>query len=406
MRERHRARKKNDVSRYLSPFDVRRFGAKAEYVDATHRGSDTRNKNAFADWAAALAHYGGTGIIPASSYKYWLGDEPIDLVQDGIDVEGEHRLGSCLVWEPAASAVLFNSRKTSSQLGGCSFSNFSVQGFGAEYAGTRYPKVAFHVQNWSEGALDRVNTLNWISTTGDPSKALVCGGREITTVSKCRFFADRPVSIEANPDAASFANIDNDGFRFTDMYLGVYDPDEAGLHIEPNLTVRNFVMNGANNIVGAAHPMTATKGGKYGIYWNDPTSAIDCTQFHVENLRVEQMTGATGASVLIDRAGTGYTYGLALHNIEANTEHRGFVLNGIRNGVLDQCSFQRHADQGTSPMGLVIGARIIDVANRSFNLPIGTHTLYTVDAAVTVTDQSNGAPTYSQIPNLVHYHNP
>lgn len=391
------------MTRYDHPGDVRRFGAKAAFVDSTHRGSDTRNKAAFADWAGYLSHHGGAGFIPASPYKYWLGDEPIDLVQDGIDVVGEHRTGSCLVWEPAASAVLFDSRKPSTQLLACSFANFSVQGFGADYTGTRYPKVAFKVSNWTEGSVEKCNTLNWMSTTGGPSKAAVCAGREITTFAKCRFFADRPISIEANPDAASYANIDNDGFRFGDMYLGVYDPDEAGLHIDPGLTVRNFVMNGANNIVGAQHPTTLAVGGKYGIYWYDPSSAIDCTQFRVENLRVEQMSEASGASVHIDRAGSGYTYGLVLDNIEACTEHRGFVLNGIRNGELRACSFQRHADQDTSPDGFVLGDRIINLNVFTFNLPIGTHDLTDIDGALTATNLAASAPTWSQLSPHMHY---
>lgn len=352
----------DDMSRYIEQFDVRRFGAKPGYT--AHTNSSTRGRNnraAFLDCAAAITAHGKGGkmYIPGSEYDYWMGDDPDPIVMAapyGCHVVGDGKRASRLRFEPGSlgsggqSAKLLRFDTGSAVQGQCSAKGFTMFGYESSYSGTRYAKSMLSTYDGSEMKFEDlgVNDCQSLASTGTASEAFSGYGKELHSFIDVGFYADRPVGIHANPYEPG---ISCDGYSFYNSYLGIRAVGESGIHIDPDLNVLEFNISGATSIVGD----TANNFGKYGIYWNDPTGPYDCVGFNISGrFRTEQMQDATGASIYINRGGTGRTIDVKLSGMNLNYKSRGIVLQGTINTLIEGCGFHHVGGVGV-PLALDIG---------------------------------------------------
>jgi hypothetical protein len=140
-------------------------------------------------------------------------------------------------------------------------------------------------------------------------------------VSRSTIFADRPISIEDNPNAT----IDIDQSHFRDLYLGAQDNTEANIKIASGVNLTNVLIDGVQSWTT----------GKYGLLWDDVASAAISANLRIENVRWEQATDSTGWMLYL-------SHNYALQNVIINNVYgtydqatalvpsNGFYLKNVR----------------------------------------------------------------------------
>jgi hypothetical protein len=142
----------------------------------------------------------------------------------------------------------------------------------------------------------------WTSGNGvAPSVAIRIRGRDIGTISKITANADRPISIEPNPD---YLPISLDHFVFRDLYLQPQRQTEAAIYFDPDCNITNVTFE---------DPGTAL--GQYLIYWpGGGTTAQRSINLKITNSRKEQGNNSQ-SSIYIDH----YLDNLVIENFQFET---------------------------------------------------------------------------------------
>jgi hypothetical protein len=223
---------------------------------------------------------------------------------------------STIFFRPVGSRVLFDLEKPDGILFQCSIKNLSLLGSGSAQ------KIAVRATDTSELAIDTLTTRLWSGGGSDtPSIGLQLRGREMLTVSRATLFADRPISIEANPRST----ISLDHAHFRDLYLGVLAPDESSIQIAPGVNLTNIVIDGTNAFVL----------GKGGITWVDAVGPTSSMNLRFSNIRCEQSKRPGGYAIGLSH----YIQNLLIENVHADIESNGFRLHGVRCATLTNCVY-------------------------------------------------------------------
>jgi hypothetical protein len=149
-------------------------------------------------------------------------------------------------------------------------------------------------------------------------------GRELLTVRRVTFFADRPISIEDNPRST----IDLDHAHLEDLYLGVLRVGESSIVIAESTNLTNIVIDGTNAFVL----------GRHGVLWNGAIGPTTSLNLRFSNIRCEQAQAPDGYAVLISH----YVQNVLLENIHADIHANGFLLHGVRCATLLNCLYPGH----------------------------------------------------------------
>jgi hypothetical protein len=137
----------------------------------------------------------------------------------------------------------------------------------------------------SDADIPNIQRVSMSTVFGDTSIGLQIRGRDVGTIQDLTIYADRPISIEDNPNST----IDIDHFSFRNMYLLTNDNTQANVHIDSGVNVNNVTFDGYQAWVL----------GKYGLYWNDTTSTAASAALNINNVRYEQSTDVTGHIIYI-----------------------------------------------------------------------------------------------------------
>lgn len=228
---------------YSGPLNVRWFGAV---------GNGAVDDSAAIQAAIDASLPTGQVYFPTGSY---LVTNTLRITQDRTHLFGDGLYATQIFFSPASTPELLKLEKQGGELFQCTVREMSFLGQGATQ------KIAISATDTSDLLIERVSTLFW---TGGGSIGLQLRGREATTVRKVSLTADRPITIEPNPNAT----IDADHYHFEDLFLSipVIDSPEACVTIEgataespTGVNVSNLIFDGTNSF----------NGGKYGIYRRD-----------------------------------------------------------------------------------------------------------------------------------------
>lgn len=191
--------------------------------------------------------------------------------------------------------------------------------------GTR--KVAITLIDTSEAEVSNIEALFFVTAgwaaLGDSSIGLRLQGRELTKVKKCTFNADRPLSIENNPNSA----LSCDHLTMTDVFLNAGTNSDSCIQVSnPIDQVSNWVIEGTNPWVG----------GKNGLLWAGGVAAIRSLNIKISGVRWEQQVGAAGFCFDVNRNIANF----ALDDIAAGTNSNGFKFRNIEALSFRNCTYE------------------------------------------------------------------
>lgn len=284
--------------------DVRRFGAKLDgSTDDTQAVKDARD---------SLGATGGVLFIPRGNLV--LTDE-IVISNSRVHVEGEGKHVTTVTFNPsAAGKAAFSFTAGASVLYQCGLRHMSfISGNVTD------EKIAVRATDTSEFVCEDIAVLAW---TGGTSKGIQLRGREATLVQRVSVQADRPISIEVNPNNASLSC---DHLHMADVYLLTLAATGAAIHFDDaDVNVTNLTMGGTNPIIG----------GKYAIYWPAVGGAGSQQSLSVQfkNIRYEQTADASGYAIRVEHLMTGLT----IDNVLSGG-NKGFYVRAVRGVSIRDC---------------------------------------------------------------------
>lgn len=296
--------------------NVRDYGAVG---NGSH--DDTQNIN---DALAAVPANGGTIYFPDSVYVV---TGSLNISRHGTRIVGAGDYATVFSFNPSSPGLpLFDFTKTGEVLYHCGIKNVKFQGLGS------YQKIGILATDTSELSISDLSMAAW---TGNSSIGIQLRGRELTTIRRTTVFADRPISIENNPNST----IDCDHLHMQDMYLVPLVSTESCVHIEPNINVTNLTIDGTS----------AFCLGKHGIYWDDTEAPIG-TSLHMSlrNIRREQTQDAEGYTIFINH----YVQNILCENIGADNQAKGFYFRNCRHVTLQNCFYDGTTQTTEAPEGL------------------------------------------------------
>lgn len=251
---------------------------------------------------------GGVRIQIPPGVIYVAGDR-IKIRRDRIHIRGAGVHVTDLVSD---GGVVFDFGRTD---GGmvvqCSIADLSFVGKGMAR------KVAIRVTDVSEMEVRRITTGPW---TGGGSIGLQYRGRDTLSVETVHIYADRPVSVEDNPNST----IDIDHAHFEDCYLGAMDAAEANVRIASGVNLTDVLFDGYQAWVQ----------GRYGFYWHDESTTFASIRLSLKNIRYEQPMSPDGYGFYLSHNYmlNGFTLEGAFWGGGKNT--KGIYLRNVRSGVI------------------------------------------------------------------------
>lgn len=308
----------------------------------------TDDSAAFAATIAA-APSGSVIVIPDKKCKIVTG---LTVSLSNVHFIGADSASSIIDFEPTANGTLFTISAGGSEI----FSN-TIERLSITSADTTFTKTAILLKDTSRAAILDVSIPAMTGGVGitNPcaggtdaqagSIALRICGREQTRVVQFYAEADRNIVLSVNPNNASLAN---DSLHFQDVYLihvsGVPGPM---LWVDTGANFQNLVLDGYEEWAG----------GTYGFYMND-TSAHGSTAMRFDNVRWEQGTNATMASVVI--TGTAGQFSCTCTNLAVGqivTISGTYGGTGSITGYSNPTTYYVSATNGTSTFTLQTAAQ-------------------------------------------------
>lgn len=265
----------------------------------------TNDDTALARWYAA--GQGNLMLLQAGVLTTTTG---LTVAVDRTNIVGQGKQNSIIKMNPAAPgqvAVSFD--KGTAVLYQC-----SLRGVAFASDNVTDAKVAVRASDTSELVLEDIAMLNW---TGNTSIGIQLRGRELTAVKRVSVQADRPLSIEGNPNHT----IDCDLLHLEDTYWMPLLSTGAGIHFDgPNVNITSFHTSGCNIVAG----------GKFGIY-NAGGAASPALGVDIKGLRHEQSTDPTGYAVRWEQN----TYSLSISDSQLSNTGGVYLRSAITAAIRD-----------------------------------------------------------------------
>lgn len=197
---------------------------------------------------------------------------------------------------------------------------------------------------------------------GSNSEGIRVRGRQSTIIDNIRSWADIPIHIAADPNVSSPVNCDH--LHISNTYL-VPTPGlgNACLLIDSGVVVSNLLIDGDNAWIVD----------KYGLYWNDTSTAQTSNNVVIKNVRCEQMQDATGYGIYIGRTGAANLQNLLLENVMLPLGQNGVLVQNTLNVTIKNCPFQAntsgqcHLDVSTGVSDLLLLNNLVQI-NATVNL--------------------------------------
>ena len=255
----------------------------------------------------AVSAQGGTVYIPAGLY---LVNSTITVAESFVNVVGDGGQASLLKFMPSTNGTACLEVKSAltplpSPGGSAIISQGIVRGLGFTSDDNTYTKVALRCWDISSYTIDDIYIRGTVTVPSvgnfwtDPtnnSAGIVFRGREATSVTNIKIYADYPIQIGTNPN---LPDIDIDHFRFENLYL--VGNTRPGVTIQSNVNLTQVEFAGYFVIANCT----------YGIFWSDTESTTVSNGLTIRNLRFEQGTDDAAYIVYIS-----HNYGLQEFRIE------------------------------------------------------------------------------------------
>ncbi len=285
----------------LQGIDVRTFGTLVFGFDAT---PEQRQANVATIQAAIdnVTNLGGRVFLPPGIISV---AGTIRVNRDRVHLQGAGIFATVLY---AEAGVVFDFDKGGGEiLYQCSLRDLSFLGTGPDQ------KIALRVTDTDLLELRNLSVGDW---NGNGSIGLQYRGRDLLTASNLTLFADRPISIEDNPNDT----IDIDHAHFSDLYLGVTGgpaSEEASVTIASGVNLTNVTFDGYQSWVL----------GKYGLYWDDTSTDGVSSNLVLRNVRWEQSSEAADGYLVY------LSHHYSLHNL---------VLDNLYGACNQRCDQSTH----------------------------------------------------------------
>jgi hypothetical protein len=298
--------------------DVRAYGTITFGAGAT-AGQKTANATAIQAAINAFTNNGATILLPPGII--YIDGDVVKLNKDRIHLKGMGIHATELYFDSGVAITM--AKDNTDMIVQSSISDLSLMGQGTAN------KVGIRITNADVPAVYRV-TMSTI--TGNTSIGLQLRGKDLGSMTDMAIFADRPISIEDNPNSI----IDIDHYSFRNMYLITEDNTQANVTIADGVNLTNVTFDGYQAWVQ----------GKYGLYWNDTTSTIASLNLVLNNVRIEQTTDDTGYMIYIshnylltnlyinglfggvNQAGTDTTNGIYARKVKHSQVNNTQILSG------------------------------------------------------------------------------
>jgi hypothetical protein len=224
----------------------------------------------------AIPSTGGAVGFPIGEYKV---TDTITISTTGSHLVGTGKRSTMFYFNPSSAKPLFSFTAGASTLALCSARRFSIYGQGS------FQKIGIQALDVSDLVIDDVEVKNW---TGNTSIGLQAKGRDMLTLRNFYCFADRPISLEENPNAEGTTA---DHFHFRDIYLVPQMATESSIVIGPDLSCSNLTIDG----------YVAFCYGLHGLYQNDSSpGGYRNTGWRLGNIRREHSESSAGYSIYIN----------------------------------------------------------------------------------------------------------
>lgn len=287
-----------------------------DYMTAAQK-ADVLARTALVDVTAAIQAaenaYSGQVILRMPAGTYLISDT-VTFDQARTSILGDGQQATIIRFAPTTTgkAAFHFKLAAASTIAQCAIKGIAFDATG----NTQGTKSALRITDAEEIIIDDVAVSNWSSVAKD-CIGLQFRGRQAHDVSHYLIAADKPISIEDNPNSI----IDIDHYHFTNGYL-IADSN-------PHVTVASGV--NLSNVTFDGYQ--AWVGGTHGFYWVDTTSSQVSQSLVLKNIRWEQGTSATADQIHIEH-NTGLQ-GLVVENVYGGTDRDGPYLRKVTDVVLN-----------------------------------------------------------------------
>jgi hypothetical protein len=259
----------------------------------------------------AISSTGGTIGYPLGQYR---ATDDVTINTTGSHFLGVGERAAMFYFNPTAAKTMWSFTAGAAILSLCSVRHLTLSGQGG------FQKTGIQILDGSEIIIDDVEIINW---TGDTSIGIQVAGRELVLLNKVRIYADRPISIEQNPNLAGNAA---DHFHFSDLFLVPQVATESCIVIAPDVQVNNLTIDGAQ----------AWCLGKHGLFWDDAEAPGSTNiNLHVSNVRREQTEDPTAYTIYINHP----TKNLLFDNVGCDATARGFFFRQANSVTIQNCYY-------------------------------------------------------------------
>lgn len=289
-----------------------------EWFGAIGDGS-TDDTSAFQSMSASCGSGRCYFQLAASTYK--ITDE-ITFSKDRVCVVGSGQQATQIDFEPLSGGK--SAFKFTKNSGATRMVQTCVRELGFTSNDTTYKKIALNIGPTSDMDISGVATYPW---TGNTSIGILFSGNtgiapawsELIRVSgNTTISADIPVQVSYGLDHSSLV----------DTYL-----------LAPILLVTTpvILVDDGLAITNVDILRNAWVGGKYGIFWDDTTSAGADAAFTIRDVRWEQSSDTTGYAIYINQTGAGSLQKLLIENFYGSFSN-GLYLHGIVGAIIQNIS--------------------------------------------------------------------
>ena len=250
--------------------------------------------------------------FPSGTYKV---TNTITIAQDRTNLFGDGQQATVIQFSPTTtSKTAFHFEKAASGI----LVQVSLRGMAFRSSGnTQDTKSAMQFVDCDGVIVDDIAVSSWTSTSED-CIGMQFKGRQLHSISNVSVYADKPISIEDNPNDT----IDIDHYHFFNCILSSQNEVHPIVTIASGVNLTNVTFDGYQSWTH----------GSNGLKWVDTTSVAASQQLVVKNLRWEQSTTAAGYMFDIE-----HNYGLQqlrLENCAGGLSTLGIKLRNVTNATI------------------------------------------------------------------------
>jgi hypothetical protein len=296
------------------------------------------------------------------------GSPGINVSASGVAIIGQGQGSTTLSFAPsgAASAILWQAP------GGVAIVGGFIRGITFDAASdTTHTKKGIQIIDADQLELSDIQFSNWHDGS-NLSEGIEIQGRQTITCSRITCVADKPFRIMVDPNTAVVAA---DHFHFHDIYT-IASSTNPNFTIDSGVWLTNCTWDGYQAWVL----------GGYGLYWNDTTGTNNSRNIHIENVRWEQSTNATGYAIYMSPNHQTFNITVINNYTDFNTGHRGYYFRNIKAGL-----FAGNVYEGSGEAFNADSSSSFLVASNFFNVNAGATFVTTGFAGIWYGNDASGA---------------